>query len=67
MHENWPFSRYTLKTTSRQRSDETYQKENSNQIFDSVSGSRDIARSLDTTFGQNLRFVDDYLKNGKRI
>ena len=42
----------------------------SNQIFDSIYGSRDIAHSLDTTFGnlgQNLNFVDDYLKNGKRF
>ena len=33
----------------------------SNQIFGSIHGSRDIARSLDTTFGifgQNLDFVD---------
>ena len=39
----------------------------SNQIFDSIYGSRDIAHSLDTTFGnfgQNLNFVDEYLKNG---
>ena len=39
----------------------------SNQIFDSIYGSRDIARSLDTTFGifgQNLNFVDEYLENG---
>ena len=38
----------------------------SNQIFDSIYGSRDIARSLDTTFGifgQNLNFVDEYLEN----
>ena len=42
----------------------------SNQIFDSIYGSRDMALSLDTTFGnlgQNLNFVDDYLKNGKRF
>ena len=42
----------------------------SNQIFDSIYGSRDIAHSLDTTFGnsgQNLNFVDDYLKNRKRF
>ena len=42
----------------------------SNQIFDSIYGSWDIAHSLDTTFGnfgQNLNFVDDYLKNGKRF
>ena len=38
----------------------------SNQIFDSIYGSRDIALSLDTTFaifGQNLNFVDEYLEN----
>ena len=38
----------------------------SNQIFDSIYGSRDIAHSLDTTFGifgQNRNFVDEYLKN----
>ena len=42
----------------------------SNQIFDSIYGSRDIAHSLDTTFGifgQNLNFVDEYLKSGKRF
>ena len=42
----------------------------SNQIFDSIYGSRDMALSLDTTFGifgQNLNFVDDYLMNGKRF
>ena len=42
----------------------------SNQIFNSIYGSRDTAHSLDTTFGnfgQNLNFVDDYLKNGKRF
>ena len=36
----------------------------SNQIFGSIYGSRDIERSLDTTFavfGQNLTFVDEYL------
>ena len=36
----------------------------SNQIFDSIYGSRDIARSLDTTFGQNRNFMDEYLENG---
>ena len=39
----------------------------SNQIFDSIYGSRDMALSLDTTFGifgQNRNFVDEYLKNG---
>ena len=39
----------------------------SNQIFDSIYRSRDIARSLDTTFGifgQNRNFVDEYLENG---
>ena len=39
----------------------------SNQIFDSIYGSRDMAHSLDTTFGifgQNLNFMDDYLENG---
>ena len=39
----------------------------SNQIFDIIYGSGDIARSLDTTFGifgQNLDFVDEYLENG---
>ena len=39
----------------------------SNQIFDSIYGSRDIGRSLDTTlgnFGKNLNFVDEYLQNG---
>ena len=39
----------------------------SNQIFGSIYGSGDIARSLDTTFGifgQNLNFVDEYLENG---
>ena len=38
----------------------------SNQIFDSIYGSRDMALSLDTTFGifgQNLNFVDEYLEN----
>ena len=38
----------------------------SNQIFSSIYGSGDVARSLDTTFnvfGQNLNFVDDYLEN----
>ena len=39
----------------------------SNQIFDSIYGSRDMALSLDTTFGifgQNVNFVDEYLENG---
>ena len=38
----------------------------SNQIFGSNYGSRDIQRSLDTTFavfGENLNFMDDYLEN----
>ena len=38
----------------------------SNQIFDSSFRSRDMERSLDTTFGifgQNRNFVDEYLKN----
>ena len=35
----------------------------SNQIFNSIYRSRDIARSLDTTFGPNLTFMDEYLKN----
>ena len=35
----------------------------SNQIFHSIYRSRDIARSLDTTFGPNLTFMDDYLEN----
>ena len=35
----------------------------SNQIFHSIYRSRDIARSLDTTFGPNLTFRDEYLKN----
>ena len=38
----------------------------SNQIFGSIYRSRDIARSLDTTFtvfGKNHNFVDDYLEN----
>ena len=37
----------------------------SNQIFGSIYGSRDIERSLDTTFavfGQNLTFMDEYLE-----
>ena len=34
----------------------------SNQIFSSIYGSGDIARSLDV-FGQNLNFVDEYLEN----
>ena len=39
----------------------------SNQTFSSIYRSRDIARSLDTTFaifGQNINFVDEYLENG---
>ena len=42
----------------------------SNQIFDSIYGSRDMALSLDTTFGifgQNRNFVDEYLENEKRF
>ena len=35
----------------------------SNQIFHSIYRSRDIARSLDTTFGPNLTFMDEYLEN----
>ena len=35
----------------------------SNQIFNSIYRSRDIARSLDTTFGSNLTFMDEYLEN----
>ena len=38
----------------------------SNQIFDSSFRSRDMERSLDTTFGifgQNRNFVDEYIKN----
>ena len=35
----------------------------SNQIFNSIYRSRDIARSLDTTFGPNLTFRDEYLEN----
>ena len=35
----------------------------SNQIFNSIYRSRDIARSLDTTFGPNLTFMDEYLEN----
>ena len=38
----------------------------SNQIFHSIYGSRDIERSLDTTFavfGQNWHFMDEYLEN----
>ena len=38
----------------------------SNQIFDSSFRSRDMERSLDTTFGifgQKRNFVDEYLKN----
>ena len=35
----------------------------SNQIFNSIYRSRDIARSLDTTFGPNLTFKDEYLEN----
>ena len=35
----------------------------SNQIFHSIYRSRDIARSLDTTFGPNLTFRDEYLEN----
>ena len=37
------------------------------RFFDSIYGSRDIARSLDNTFGNfglNLNLVDEYLKNG---
>ena len=36
----------------------------SNQIFCTIYGSRDIERSLNTTFavfGENLNFVDEYL------
>ena len=42
----------------------------SNQIFRSIYGSRDIARSLDTTlavFGENLDFMDEYLENGAKF
>ena len=42
----------------------------SNQIFDSIYGSWDMAHSLDTTFGifgQNLNFMDEYLENEKRF
>ena len=35
----------------------------SNQIFNSIYRSRDIARSLDTTFGPNLTFRTEYLEN----
>ncbi len=35
----------------------------SNQIFGSSNRSRDIQRSLDTTFGENLNFMDEYLEN----
>ena len=35
----------------------------SNQIFNSIYRYRDIARSLDTTFGPNLTFRDEYLEN----
>ena len=34
-----------------------------NQIFDSFYRSRDIARSLDTTFDPNLNFLNDFLEN----
>ena len=74
VHENWPSSShfFTMKTASRQKSDETSGKKNyrrfwiSNQIFDSIYGSRDMEHSLDTTFGifgQNGNFVDDFLEN----
>ena len=39
----------------------------SNQIFHTIYGSRDIERSLNTTFavfGENANFMDEYLKNG---
>ena len=42
----------------------------SNQIFGSIYGSRDIERSLDTTFAvfdQNWHFVDEYLENGAKF
>ena len=35
----------------------------SNQIFHSIYGSRDIARSLNITFRPNLTFMDEYLEN----
>ena len=39
------------------------ERESSNQIFGSIYGSRDIARSLDTTFAKNHNFVDGYFEN----
>ena len=42
----------------------------SKQIFDSIYGSRDIERSLDTTltvFSENLDFMDEYLENRAKL
>ena len=63
-----PWKRQEGKNLMRRRGKGIYRRFwISNQIFDSIYGSRDMALSLDTTFGifgQNRNFVDEYLENG---
>ena len=63
-----PWRRQVGENLMRRTGKEIYRRFRiSNQIFGSIYGSGDIARSLDTTFdvfGQNRNFVDEYLENG---
>lgn len=63
-----PWRRQVGKNLTRRQGKQIYRRFRiSNQIFSSIYLSRDIARSLDTTFavlGQNRNFMDEYLENG---
>ena len=63
-----PWRRQVGKNLTRRQGKQIYRRFRiSNQIFSSIYPSRDIARSLDTTFavfGQNRNFMDEYLENG---